>query len=444
MGIYGYGKAFNLRYVHNSYLPKHTVMRGGCRPVFGGSQTITQNTNIKITNGPTGFWGFLSGLFGGLFGGGMSMGMGMGGFGMGGFSPFGMGMGGFGMGGFSPFGFLNTQMTTPNNQPKTGDRLADLQKMYPDWNITSDGNGKYDAVNKDQTVHHSGNFDEMCEKLLKEKQGAGSTPGSSTPAGSTPESTTPGSSTPASSTPAGSTPASSTPSNSTPASASHATEPQGAGGSSKKVHVPDGWYRADTQSNEGKNLDLKNCTSANAVLEKLLSTKVDYLSNSDRAALCKELIKNNPSVFNADGTVKKNADFDKLDVPSINYIKNKYVGNAKYNKSTGTVTYNSKQGNGVNTDHRNSVMKGAGGRTIKGQNGYYVRTSPSGNKYYDNKGNPISAEEFKHACPNIYASVNKTSATTHKNTTNTTNNTTAANHPANNGKTHVGSRQAWL
>lgn len=337
MGIYGYGKAFNLRYVHNSYLPKHTVMRGGGRPIFGGTQTITQNTNIKITNGPTGFWGFMSGLFSGLFGGGLFSG-GLFGGGM----NMGFGMGNFGMGGFSPFGFLNTQMNA-GIQPKTGDRLADLQKMYPDWNITSDGNGKYDAVNKDQTIHHSGNFDEMCEKLLKEKQGAGTTPGSSAPAGSTPEESTPGSSTPQGTTPVSTTPAGTTPGNSTPAGVSHAHEPQGAGNKSKRVHVPNGWYRADTQSQEGKYLQLNKCKTANAVLQKLLSSKVDYLSNSDRQLLWNELVNNNPSVFNKNGIVLDNANFDKLDVPSISYIKNKYVGNAKYNKANGTVTYTSKK-----------------------------------------------------------------------------------------------------
>lgn len=150
MGIYGYGKAFNLRYAHNSYTPQRTVYRS--RQPIMTQQTVTTNTNINIKNGPSGFWGFMSGLFGGMGLGGM----------------FG---GGMGMGGFSPFGMLNTQMAQPAiNQPKTGDRLADLQKMFPNWIITSDGNGNYDAVNKDQTVHEKGDFDTMCEKLLNHKE----------------------------------------------------------------------------------------------------------------------------------------------------------------------------------------------------------------------------------------------------------------------------------
>ena len=164
---------------------------------------------------------------------------------------------------------------------------------------------------------------------------------------------------------------------------------------------------------------------------------MDVLSDTDRAALCKELIKANPSVFNSDGTVKANANFDKLDIPSINYIKQKYTGNITYNKTAGTGTYKSKATGETVT--QNSTMQGAGGRTIKGKNGYSVQISKSGNIYFDNKGNKISADEFKKACPSIYASVTKASAQT----TNTTQ-TSVANHPANNGKTHVGSRQPWL
>lgn len=191
MGIYGYGKAFNLRYAQNQYRPTH-VRYGQPRQPIIGNQSYTENTNITIKNGPSGFWGFMSGFMGGLFGGGMGGGMGM------------------GMGGFSPFGMINSAQAAQPQQQKTGDRLADLQKMYPDWNITSDGNGKYDAVNKDQTKHVSGNFDEMCESLLKEKQGAPSTPTESTPTESTPTVSTPTVSTPTVSTPKTSTPTTST------------------------------------------------------------------------------------------------------------------------------------------------------------------------------------------------------------------------------------------
>ena len=161
MGIYGFGKAFNTRYVMGGQYSRrpHVNVRGG-RPVMLGGSSFTKTTNVTINNGPTGFWGFMSGLFGGLFGGGL--------FGGGLFG--GLFGGGMGMGmGMSPFGMINQAQMPVQNQPK-GDRLADLQKMFPDWVITSDGNGHYDAVNKDQTIHEEGNFDEMCDKLLKHKK----------------------------------------------------------------------------------------------------------------------------------------------------------------------------------------------------------------------------------------------------------------------------------
>lgn len=373
MGIYGMGKAFNLRYANSGQYRATHVKRPPARPMCGGhAVSFTENTNVTIKNGPSGFWGFLGGLFGGLFGGGMGGGMSMG---------MGMPMG-MPMGGMSPFGMLNTQMSQVTPQKQNGDRLADLQKMYPDWNITSDGNGKYDAVNKDQTVHHSGNFDEMCQKLLKEKTPIGEKQGDGDKKTNMKEVKDD--------------------KGKSENDANKADGNSSLNGNDKvtntkshkaKGYVPDGWYRADTQSSEGKSLNLKSCTSANAVLNKLLNHKMDMLSDTDRAALCKELIKANPSVFNSDGTVKANANFDKLDIPSINYIKQKYTGNITYNKTAGTGTYKSKATGETVT--QNSTMQGAGGRTIKGKNGYSVQISNSGNIYFDNKGNKISADEFK-------------------------------------------------
>ncbi|MBO8430455.1 hypothetical protein IAC76_03635 [Spirochaetes bacterium] len=170
---------------------------------------------------------------------------------------------------------------------------------------------------------------------------------------------------------------------------------------SKEASVPSGWYRADTNSNEGKNLALNECTSATEVLNKLLQSKCDWLSDSDRADLVKTLISANPSVFSQDGKVKPGADFDKLDVPSINYIRSTYVdGNVQYNEQTGTANYKSKVDGKDYTN--NSQVAGAGGQTVRGQNGYYYQKSNSGVKYYDPKGNEISAEEFKKWCPNMY------------------------------------------
>ncbi len=164
MGIYGFGKAFNTRYVNSGQFCKmpHVNVRPQPRTVVFGGHPCHSNTNITINNGPQGFWGFMSGLFSTGFLGNI---LGM--FGLGG--GMNMGMPTMGM---SPYSMLNAQMQ-PNTQPQlqAGDRLNDLKTLYPNWNIVSDGKGHYDATSKDGTVHHEGNFDEMCE-LLKNSQPA--------------------------------------------------------------------------------------------------------------------------------------------------------------------------------------------------------------------------------------------------------------------------------
>lgn len=164
MGIYGFGKAFNTRYVNSGQFCKmpHVNVRPQPRTVVFGGHPCHSNTNITINNGPQGFWGFMSGLFSTGFLGNI---LGMFGFGGG----MNMGMPTMGM---SPYSMLNAQMQ-PNTQPQlqAGDRLNDLKTLYPNWNIVSDGKGHYDATSKDGTVHHEGNFDEMCE-LLKNSQPA--------------------------------------------------------------------------------------------------------------------------------------------------------------------------------------------------------------------------------------------------------------------------------
>ncbi len=67
MGIYGMGKAFNLRYQQTQAAPRrmnmNTRFQAGPPSLMGyggfGGQSIT---NITYNNGPTGFWGFMSGF----------------------------------------------------------------------------------------------------------------------------------------------------------------------------------------------------------------------------------------------------------------------------------------------------------------------------------------------------------------------------------------------
>ncbi len=345
MGIYGFGKAFNIRYAQNQYRPTMR-MGGGPRGPILGNHSYTETTNITIKNGPSGFWGFMSGLFGGLFGGGMS--------GMFG-NSFGMNMGGF-----SPFGALNTAMAQPTGQAKSGDRLADLQKMYPDWNITSDGNGKYDAVNKDQTVHHSGNFDEMCEKLLKEKQGTTDSPKDKTETDNTTKDT----------------PSTDKDNNSvkdsddgngaggkvsnnngnrttTPQGLRHSSSSSGAKKSASSGKSPDGWYRSQKDNDTHlRGIDPKNVEKAAAqkghsavreiVTQQLLNSKIkNGLTSAQMNELTEIVRKKNPSVFNEDGSFKKDSKgavaLNKLDIPTQAWINKNILHKAEnYNSANKT------------------------------------------------------------------------------------------------------------
>lgn len=172
MGIYGMGKAFNLRYANSGqFRSQHVRFRQPSRPMFGGNVSYTENTNITIKNGPSGFWGFLSGLFGGLFGGGlfsgglfgglfgggMNMGMGMG---------MGMPMGGFG---FSPFGMLNTQMSQPTDQPQKTDELGNLKKMYSKYEVLPNGNGTYTLTTGKGDNVKTGTYEELMKGMQSEE-----------------------------------------------------------------------------------------------------------------------------------------------------------------------------------------------------------------------------------------------------------------------------------
>lgn len=340
MGIYGFGKAFNLRYVNSGQVARNpkVIVRGGGRPIQFGGGSFTKTTNVTINNGPTGFWGFMSGLFGGLFGGGF-LGNLFGGnmFGMG------MGMGMPMMGGYSPFGMINQAQMQPQQQQKTGDRLADLQKMFPDWVITSDGNGHYDAVNKDQTVHEEGNFDEMCNKLINRKKEESQGPKEENTPGAAEEGNTP------SNTPVANTP-SNTPVGNTPSQSGSGNTRVYAKASSRDVS-PAGWYRAQTNANSKEysatnlgQIEKESATKGQSnaqtvVTQHILKSKLNgALNGAQISKLTQEVIKKNPSVFNSDGSFKKASNgtvaMNKLDIPTVEWIKTNILGETDGNRSS--------------------------------------------------------------------------------------------------------------
>ena len=164
MGIVGWGRAFNLRFMPNGPLRTNCYHRPMPRMgIFGGGHmSITENINIQ--QGPSGFWGFMTGLTQGLFGGGI----------------FGMGMGGglFGMGGFSPFGFLNSNPTIQGaQQPQVSEdkSLKNLIQVYgSDYEIVSHPKkeGFYQAHSKKGGELIEGDYDTVMKKLAEIKEEA--------------------------------------------------------------------------------------------------------------------------------------------------------------------------------------------------------------------------------------------------------------------------------
>lgn len=165
---------------------------------------------------------------------------------------------------------------------------------------------------------------------------------------------------------------------------------------------PTGWYPATSDKQEAiSKLSIEELKEAESggksaptyLLEQLLGSKNwNSLSAENKAELLNELIKKNPSVFtqdveNSDGIIKsggrlrKDADISKLDVPSIDWIVNNIGVKPKTDKSP------------VNT--------------IRGNNGYYAQYDKNGNvKYYNPSGKEISANSFKDNCPTIYKQIN--------------------------------------
>lgn len=159
----------------------------------------------------------------------------------------------------------------------------------------------------------------------------------------------------------------------------------------KRTVIPKGFYPAfgdknasingltesGIRQNEGKK-GSETC-GAVQVLNALLKTKgANFMASGERkAALLNDLVRKNPSVFDENGRVRKDADFSKLDVPSIAYMENAY-GKLPYKSSKPVVI---------------------------GRNGAYAVGTGQDAKFYLANGKQISEAAFKENCPGIYKSV---------------------------------------
>lgn len=382
MGIYGMGQAFNLRYANSGqFRPQHVRM--GLRPPIFGGGSYSETTNVTVNNGPTGFWGFLSGamngLFGGmnmggLFGGGMNMGMGGYGMGMGGFSPFGMGC--FGMGNAAQIG------TQAQN---AGNKLSNLKTLYPKYQIVQDDGDKFSATDSDgHLIGKELSYEDMLSALDKAKKSEGS--GSTTTTGATSTTTTGKTSTPATddTDPADNTHHTGGTHHS--GKTHHTVTPQGAGNTTHSGSAsPSGWYRA---ANDKTHIVHSNLT-ASQITSNVLNTKEHgVLNKQQQAQLRQEIINKNPSVFDKDGNPKPGADYSKLDIPTMATIE----------KSFGLT-------HGKNYKPQDDQYSG---KTIyTARNGDYGKTDNNGKlRCYDKSGNQMSIAEFKRRHPTLDVNAN--------------------------------------
>jgi len=145
--MFGAGRAFNL-----SFRPQPFGNPGSMRripmPMMGN---YSQTTNVTIKNGPSGFWGFMGGLFGGLTG---NVGMGglFGGFGMPGMmggAPCFMGMNtGIGSG---VYGMLNgSQQNGPLSESQQIGNLKELFKGFGYTGVIGNGDGTFTIFGGDK------------------------------------------------------------------------------------------------------------------------------------------------------------------------------------------------------------------------------------------------------------------------------------------------------
>ena len=324
MSLVGMGRAFNLRFMPNGPLrtncyhrpmPRIGLFGGG-----GGSMSYTENINIQ--NGPTGFWGFMTGLTQGLFGGGM------------------MGMGGCGL--FDMIGMLKSNKTSQGpEQPQQGgdSQLTQLRNLFKSKSVVIEetGSGKYTVTGDGKVIGKPNmTFDETVEELNnynKTEQTTTTTTDQTTTTTTTDQTTK------------------TTTEQTTKTTTDQTTKTTNTGNTgvhtARRSGSPDGWYRAAQNNQDGKAVlsAIRPGMSARQVTDIILNNKVNYLSTEDRNKLAKDVERNNPSVFQG-GKVKEGFDQSKLDIPTIDYIKKNYVGSSSGMKTTkGTQEATGKYGN---------------------------------------------------------------------------------------------------
>lgn len=391
MGMFGRGIAFG-----HQFIPRPAIrFRGGPMMPRGGPISFNYHENITVQQGPTGFWGFMSGFLPSFLNT---------------FAMFGMLNNSFGFGGGC---FGRAQGITggaASTDSKNAKNLADLEKLFKAKDVTIvERDGKFTATDKNGNLIASDlSFDDMSKKLSEynsnSKPAVEDDPSEKTEAqlqadkakemglelkdgkymkdGKEYEWDS------ASKTfkvkPEVKSDASAE--ESEPQDVDTSSQSQGSGhrarvsshsqgAGSHGVKVPKGWYKAPT-GGDGQSMinngTLRAGMSARQVTDIILNNKVNYLSTADRNKLAAEVLKYNPSIFK-NGKVVDGADLNKLDLPSIQYIKDKYVQSRNVTAHNGTGTYISKNGK---TNNVAQTVTSSTGRYAKKENGkwrYYAK-----------------------------------------------------------------------
>lgn len=415
-----FGKFQQSRIAHNTFMPQHVrpSKAGGMPPMFGGERTTSYteiNIDNRITTGSP-VLDFLSGLIMGC-------------------APF------LGSRTSNQISTINqAQQTQIAQQPSQNNELANLRQLFGSkFTIIAEDGGKYTATDKNgKLAGNNLSYQDMKDTLSKyssESQGTSTTNNNN---GNVGNNNNGQADTPSVQTGKGN-------------GANPANEPQGGSAASGTGHSsgahrpsgsPKGWYRAandastTVQSSKNKN--------ASEVTSNVLGTKLTgVLNKQQQAELRQEIINKNPSVFDKNGNPKPNADYSKLDVPTMDYIEKKfglqhgakvarqddqYSGTIKHKAANGDYVKQDKNGRYSFYDSTGKAMSEtafrkkhptinisnirAGGYSsqkgtrVKGSEGRYAEKSGKGWKYYSSQGMELKADYIKKKDPQLYYRTN--------------------------------------
>lgn len=416
-----FGKFQQSRIAHNTFIPQHVrpSKAGGMPPMFESRPQVTTYTEINIDNtiGPKGFWGFALGFAQGIL-------------------PF------LGSRTSNQICTINqSQQTQIAQQPSQNNELANLRQLFGSkFTIIAEDGGKYTATDKNgKLAGNNLSYQDMKDTLSKYSSESQGTTTNTDPKTNTDHKTN-------------TDPSTTTPKNPQDEAQGGKVDTgngaNGAGATAGASHAhhssasPKGWYRAandastTVQSSKNKN--------ASEVTSNVLGTKLTgVLNKQQQAELRQEIIRKNPSVFDKNGNPKPNADYSKLDVPTMDYIEKKfglqhgakvarqddqYSGTIKHKAANGDYVKQDKNGRYSFYDSTGKAMSEtafrkkhptinisnirAGGYSsqkgtrVKGSEGRYAEKSGKGWKYYSSQGIELKADYIKKKDPQLYFATN--------------------------------------